>query len=151
MWLLIIWSYTHHVLLFCCLGLGRKRAHIHHTHDRVTLRWLFFVYDAICWGTQSIQELSLSINALRAWIYIHIWQLSSFRATTLWFIDLTVATCHIQYAFLTKFFHEKTDKTRKYSKSAIFVWYENGRRQLLGAQSINTERASLRLSDWIKI
>ena len=37
------------------------------------------------------------------------------------------------------FFHEKTDKTRKYSKSAIFLWYENGRRRLLGAQSINSE------------
>ena len=36
------------------------------------------------------------------------------------------------------FIHEKMDKTRKYSKS-----YENGRRRLLGAQSINTERASL--------
>ena len=32
------------------------------------------------------------------------------------------------------FFHEKTDKTRKYSA----VWYENCRRRLLGAQSINT-------------
>ena len=41
-------------------------------------------------------------------------------------------------------FHEKTDKTRKYSKSAIFVWYENGRRWLLGAQSINTERVSIK-------
>ena len=26
------------------------------------------------------------------------------------------------------FFYEETDKTWKYSKSAIFVWYENGRR-----------------------
>ena len=43
------------------------------------------------------------------------------------------------------FFHEKMDKTWKYSKYTIFVWYENDRRQLLhvGAQSINTERASL--------
>ena len=41
------------------------------------------------------------------------------------------------------FFHKKTDKTRKYSKSVIFVWYENSRWRLLGAQSINTERASL--------
>ena len=40
-------------------------------------------------------------------------------------------------------FHEKTDKTRKYSKSAILVWYENSRRRLLGAQSINSERVSL--------
>ena len=38
-------------------------------------------------------------------------------------------------------FHEKTGKTGKYSKSAIFVWYENGRPRLLGAQSTNTERA----------
>ena len=56
-----------------------------------------------------------------------------------------------EYTFLSLceffffFFHEKTDKMWKYWKSAIFVWYENGRRRLLGAQSINTERASLRL------
>ena len=36
------------------------------------------------------------------------------------------------------------DKTREYSKSAIFVLYENGRGRLLHAQSINTERASLK-------
>ena len=36
-------------------------------------------------------------------------------------------------------FFYKTNKTRKYSKSAIFVWYENFRRWFLGAQSINTE------------
>ena len=42
--------------------------------------------------------------------------------------------------FLAIFLHEKTDETRKYAKSAIFVSYENGRRRLLGAQSINTER-----------
>ena len=35
------------------------------------------------------------------------------------------------------------DKIQKYSKSTIFVWYENGCRQLLGAQSINNEKASL--------
>ena len=39
----------------------------------------------------------------------------------------------------TILFHEKTDKTRKYSKSAILVCYENGRRRLLRARSINTE------------
>ena len=31
----------------------------------------------------------------------------------------------------------------KILESAIFVWYKNGRQRLLGAQSINTERASL--------
>ena len=44
---------------------------------------------------------ALSINAVRACVYIYIWQLSSFRAPTLWFIDLTVATCHFQYTFLS--------------------------------------------------
>ena len=34
-------------------------------------------------------------------VYIYIRQLSSLRAPTLWFIDLTVATCHIQYTFLS--------------------------------------------------
>ena len=41
------------------------------------------------------------------------------------------------------FFTRKRTKHETYSKSAIFVWYENGRRWLLGAQSINTERVSL--------
>ena len=41
------------------------------------------------------------MNASCACVYIYIRQLSSFRAPTLWFIDLTVATCHIQYTFLS--------------------------------------------------
>ena len=35
------------------------------------------------------------------------------------------------------------DKTWKYWKSTIFVWYENSHWRLLGAQTTNTERASL--------
>ena len=50
---------------------------------------------------QTTQRSSLGINALRACVYIYIRQLSSFRATTLWFIDLAVATCYIQYTFLS--------------------------------------------------
>ena len=47
----------------------------------------------------SAQRGFLSINALRACIYIYIRQLSSYRSPTLWFIDLAVATCPIQYIF----------------------------------------------------
>ena len=59
----------------------------------------------INWNMNAIRKCrllkgSLSINALRACVYINIQQLGSFRATT-WFIDLTVATCHIQYTFLS--------------------------------------------------
>ena len=74
---------------------------------------------------------SLSLDALCVRAYISIRQLSSFRASTLWFLDLAVATCHIQYTFLSLhqfLFHGKTDKTRKYSKSAIFEGYEVTRR-----------------------
>ena len=38
-------------------------------------------------------------------------------------------------------FREKTNKTRKYYKSAIFERYKDGHRQLKGRHSINTERA----------
>ena len=66
----------------------------------------------------------LSINTLRACVDIYIRQLSSFRAPTFWFIDLTLSTCHIQYTFLSLslFFHEKTDKTRKYWNDMIQKW-----------------------------
>ena len=49
------------------------------------------------------------------------------------------------WLYVNFFFHEKTDKTRKYSKSDILVWYENDHRRLQGAQSINTERACLQI------
>ena len=44
---------------------------------------------------------ALSINALRACVYIYIRQVSSFRAPTWWFIVLTVAAYHIQYTSLS--------------------------------------------------
>ena len=68
------------------------------------------------------QQTILKINALRARVYIYIRQLSSFRAPMLWFID-TVATCHIQYTFLSlrQFFSRENEQNTKYSKSAIFV------------------------------
>ena len=77
--------------------------------------------------------------SLCAHVYTYTRQLNSFRAPTLWFMDLTVATCHIQYTFLglCHFFMRKRTKHKKYLKSAIFIWYENGHWWLLGAQSIN--------------
>ena len=44
------------------------------------------------------------------------------------------------------FFTRKRTKDENTRKSSFFVIYENGRRRLRGAQSINTERASLILS-----
>ena len=40
------------------------------------------------------------------------------------------------------------EKAQNYLKSAIFIGYENGRQRLLGAQSINTERAFLKCELW---
>ena len=56
-------------------------------------------YDQARAGSNEFKRSSLSINALRACVYIR--QLSSFRAPTLWFIDLNVTTCHVQYTFLS--------------------------------------------------
>ena len=50
-------------------------------------------------------------------------------APTLWFIDLILVTCHIQYTFL--------------GLCQFFSW-ENGQNTKICAQSINTERASLK-------
>ena len=55
---------------------------------------------------------SLSINALHACVYIYIGQLGSFRAP-MWFINLTVTTCHIQIhfsEFMSIFFMRKWTK-----------------------------------------
>ena len=66
-------------------------------------------------GAGASLRTSLSINALRACVYIYIRQLSNFRAPTLWFIDVTVATCHIQYAFLSlcRFFPRENGQNMK--------------------------------------
>ena len=103
----------------------------------------------INWNMNAIRKCrllkgSLSINALRACVYINIQQLGSFgrpRGLSIWL--LLLAIFNTLFWVYVNFFQEKTDKTRKYSKSAIFVWHENGRRRLLGAQSIDTEIASL--------
>ena len=58
---------------------------------------------------------------MHACVYIYIWQLSSFRVSTLWFIDLTVTTWHFSEFMPT----EKMCKTWKCLKSAIFVHHYN--------------------------
>ena len=67
-------------------------------------------------GAGASLRSSLGINALRACVYVYIpRQFSSFRAPTLWFIDVTVATCHIQYAFLSlcRFFPRENGQNMK--------------------------------------
>ena len=58
---------------------------------------------------------SLRINALCACVYIYIQQLSFFRVPMLWFIDLIVTTCHIQYTFLSlcQFFSRENGQNTK--------------------------------------
>ena len=51
--------------------------------------------------TKACLSSLIGINALRACVYVYVWQFSSFRAPMLWFIDMAVATCHIQYTFLS--------------------------------------------------
>ena len=70
------------------------------------------------------------------------------HSPTLWFTDLTVATYVIfntLFWVYVNFVHKKMDKTQKYLKCTVFVWYDNGRERWLGTQSITTERVSLRI------
>ena len=55
------------------------------------------------------------LNALRACVYIYIQLLSYFRAPTLWFIDVTIATCHVRYTFLSlcQFFSRENGQNTK--------------------------------------
>ena len=57
----------------------------------------------------------------------------------LWIWWSLLAIFNILFWVYASCFHEKMNKTRKYSKSAILVSYENGSRRLQGAQSINCE------------
>ena len=55
------------------------------------------------WCTSLGQGMSSSNSELPVicTLFISIHLLSSFRAPTLWFVDLTVTTCHIQYTSLS--------------------------------------------------
>ena len=120
------------VLFGCWLAGKANSSHVAGTESVKTAFSLIAV-----WG-------SLSINALRASFYtIYIQQLSSFRAPTLWFIDLTVATCHIQCTFLSLHQFVSRENGQNTKILVIFRMMRNGHRRLLGAQSINTERTSL--------
>ena len=59
-------------------------------------------------------------------VYIYIQELSSFRAPTLLLIDLTVATCYIQYIFLSLwqvfFFSQENGQNTRILKITIFVY-----------------------------
>ena len=48
-------------------------------------------------------------------VYIYIWHLSSIRVPMLWFINVTVAACHIQYTFqsLCQYFSVENGQNKK--------------------------------------
>ena len=109
------------------------------------LYYQLLIYSNIWAGKNGFKE-ALSINALRACVYIYIQQLSSFRAPTLWLLIwlLLLAIFNTLFWVYTIFFMRKQTKHKNTLKSdTIFIWYENDYRRLLGAQSINTEKASL--------
>ena len=79
----------------------------------------------------------------------HLWCLYLHLAAQLFWdhahIMVYWSICHyLPYSIhFSEFIMRKRTKHKKYSKSAIFVWYKNGRGRFLGTQSINAERASL--------
>ena len=89
-----------------------------------------------------LKRLSVSMLCTAVFIFTIGSSISSFRVPTLWFIDLPVATCHIQYTFLSfcQFFSWENEQNTK--TLTLCVWYKNGHPLLLGVQSINSEKAS---------
>ena len=57
-------------------------------------------------------------------IFIYIWQLSSYRASRLWFIYLTVATYHTQYTFLSlcQLFFMRKQRKHENNQSPLFLY-----------------------------
>ena len=114
------------------------------------LWWLFFKFrDSVSPESVKFKE-ALSVLMLRGPMFIFISGSSALLGhprcgLSIWL--LLLAIFNTLFWVYANVFHEKMDKTWKYLKSAIFVWYENGHRQSLGAQSINAERASLMSSN----
>ena len=90
------------------------------------------------WKKSYLNE-ALSVLMLCALVFIFTSSSSALLGCPRARCGLLVAIFNTLFWVYANFFHEKTDKTQTYSKFAIFVCYENGRRRLLGAQSINTE------------
>ena len=93
----------------------------------------------------SDRRSSLSINALHACVYIFTSGSSALLGRprcglSIW-LSL-VAIFNTLFWVYANFVHWKRSKCDNTRSLTIFVWYENGRRQLVGAQSINTERVS---------
>ena len=69
------------------------------------------------------EALSVLMLCAPVFIIIYIRQLNPFRPPTLWFINLAVATCHIQYTFLSLcqfFLRENGEKNTKILKVRHF-------------------------------
>ena len=79
---------------------------------------------------------------LRACAYIYIRQLSSFRETTLWLIDLTVADCHIRFTFLSLCRYLSREKRTK-DENTLSYHMKMAADVNTCAQRITTVKASL--------
>ena len=83
-----------------------------------------------------LRKLSLLMLCMHVFIFT-----SGSSALSLIWLSL-LAIFNTLFRVYTKFFSQENRQNTK-TLEVIFVWYENGRQQLLGVQSINTERASL--------
>ena len=93
------------------IALGNSRNHL----SSLSLHFNCFIQLKINEVLIFKKAAALSVVMLCTCVYIYILQLSFLNtAPMLWFIDLTVITCHIQYTLLSwcHFFYKKKDKTQ---------------------------------------
>ena len=105
----------------------------------IVLMFTPFEFEAV--QDRCVNNCCLSINALHTCVYIYIWQLSSFRAPKLWFIDLShYLPYSIHFSeFMPIYFTRKQTKHEN-TQSPPFSWLLT---VTVSVQNINTERASI--------
>ena len=101
------------------------------------LAWIYY--------SNYFKDLSVLMLCTPVFILTSTWQLSCFRVPILWFINLTVATCHIQYHPLSLCqFVSRENRQNTKILGLPFVWFENSHQCLLGVQSTNIENMVVR-------
>ena len=93
-------------------------------------------YCLICTLVSCFKEV-LSVSMLCMPMFIFTSGSSAILGCPFCGLSIWLSLLHIVFWVNVNCFQEKTEKTRKFLKASIFIWYKNGCQWLLGAQSID--------------
>ena len=127
-------------------------------------RWIFLIhdhtglqmrFDKFCWrvlprlnwvGSRpvSFADARRTLQSYQSrWVFLFS---NLFSPSDLWYLHRRWQACgHVNCCGLKMTLCQFVSREDGQNTNILEVWYQNGRRRLLGAQSINTERASYKL------